>query len=117
MSVMKDMWEASLKSEAQVVDILPFIAADNTLCWACPIGYRYKPQIKLLLPRWRFRVEFLDNGNLYVSDSILHTNGYMMSAYWLFRFSDGSALSFDIVPDGFKPAGRFCNYEEDPDNG
>ena len=103
----------------EIFGIHPYIAPDLSLCWSTPISKYSRPEIKRLLSDYRFHVDYIDNGNIYVSDEILRTNGYMIAGKQLVVFSDGSALAIgdlDFI-DKFIHAGSFNNYEDEHDNG
>lgn len=99
--------------------IARMIAPDGSHVLTAVVGRHTRDDLKYLMRGRRFRVDYIDNGNLYVSDSISRTNGYMIAGAVAVRFRDGSVgvLSQIDIERLFKPAGVFCNYEEDHDNG
>lgn len=73
--------------------ITPLIGLEHPLAWACVISRDARPELKKLMAHRRFDVDYLDNGNMYVSDSILCVNGYMIVGEVLVRLADGSVIS------------------------
>ncbi len=105
------------------LEIYPFIAPDvgNTLVWGCAISKEPEDvaAIKHLTRSHRYRVEFTDPGHLYISDNARQVNGYFMLHDWLIKYENGDLMAIKPINlhNGMKPAGIFCNYEQDHDNG
>lgn len=73
---------------------------------------RFQDSPEVHLDNERHRIELLDNGNMYVSDSISGQNGYMMAGDWLVRFPCGELrpVTTDMIDKQFYDAGPFYQF-------